>query len=101
MAFEKSCDKIRLMDAEDKQMLQNALALAEENNKMLHKIRGVQKRGTLWQVLKFSIIIGIAFGSFYYLEPYLNKIVNLYDSVAGVEQKPNNDSAIQDFFKKL
>jgi hypothetical protein len=88
------------MDPESKQLLQNTLALAEENNKMLHKIRGVQKRGTFWQILKFIIIIAIAFGSFYYIEPYLNKIMALYSSVSGMEQKIN-DSPFSDFLKKF
>ena len=88
------------MDQESKQLLQNTLALAEENNKMLHKIRGVQKRGTLWQVLKLIIIIGIALGSFYYIEPYLNKIMDLYNSVSGMQQQINN-SPIQDLLKKF
>ena len=88
------------MDQESKQLLQNTLALAEENNKMLHKIRGVQKRGTLWQVLKLIVIIGIALGSFYYIEPYLNKIMDLYNSVSGMQQQINN-SPIQDLLKKF
>ena len=88
------------MDQESKQLLQNTLVLAEENNKMLHKIRGVQKRGTLWQVLKLIIIIGIALGSFYYIEPYLNKIIDLYNSVSGMQQQINN-SPIQDLLKKF
>jgi len=88
------------MDSESRQLLQNTLALAEENNKMLHKIRGVQKRGTLWQVLKLIVIIGIALGSFYYLEPYLNKIVDLYNSISGMQQEINN-SPFKDLLKKL
>ena len=88
------------MDQESKQLLQNTLVLAEENNKMLHKIRGVQKRGTLWQVLKLIVIIGIALGSFYYIEPYLNKIMDLYNSVSGMQQQINN-SPIQDLLEKF
>ena len=88
------------MDPESKQLLQNTLALAEENNKMLHSIRGVQKRETLWHVLKFILIIGIAFGSFYYVEPYLNKIMNLYSSVTGMEQKLNG-SPLNGLLNKL
>ncbi len=88
------------MDPESKQMLQNTLALAEENNKLLHKIRGVQKRETLWQVLKLLVIIAIAFGSFYYLEPYLDKVMGLYNSVTGAQQKLNS-APIQDLLKKI
>jgi len=88
------------MDPESKQLLQNTLALAEENNKMLHKVRGVQRRGIVWQVLKYLLILGIAFGSFYYIEPYLNKIMNFYNSVAGIEQKIDS-SPLQGLLKNF
>ena len=88
------------MDPESKQILQNTLALAEENNKLLHKIRGVQRRETIWNTVKILLIVAIALGSFYYIEPYLNKVMGLYNSVTGMEQKINN-SPIQGLLKKL
>ncbi len=90
------------MDPESKQLLQNTLALTEENNKMLHKIRSVQKRDAIWQTLKYILIIGIALGAFYFLDPYLNKIIDLYNSVAGAQQKLNTTgSPLQDLLKNL
>ncbi|MFA6585610.1 MAG: hypothetical protein WCS86_00395 [Candidatus Paceibacterota bacterium] len=86
------------MDPESKQLLQNTLALAEENNKMLHKIRGAQRREVVWRTLKILVIIAIAFGSFYFVEPYLNKVMDMYNSVVGVQQKLNSGS---DLLKKL
>ncbi len=78
------------MNSESEQLLQKTLTVVEENNKMLHKIRGVQKRETFWRVLKLFIIIGITFGSFYFIEPYLNKIINLYSSISGIQQDTQN-----------
>ena len=75
------------MDPESKQILQNTLALAEENNKLLHKIRGVQRRETIWNTVKILLIVAIALGSFYYIEPYLNKVMGLYNSVTGWNKK--------------
>jgi len=88
------------MDPEAKQLLQTVLSLEEENNTMLHKIRNYQKRQTFWQVVKYLFIIGITLGSFYFLEPYLNKIVDLYNSVSGVQQQLNSNS-VQDLLKKF
>ena len=88
------------MDPESKQLLQNTLALAEENNKLLHKIRGVQRRETIWNTVKILVIVAIALGSFYYIEPYLNKVMDLYSSVSDMEQKIN-DSPLQDLLKGL
>ncbi len=93
------------MDPESKELLENTLELAGENNKLLHKIRGVQKRETLWQVLKWAVILGIAFGSFYYLEPYLNKVMDMYNSVTGMEKSikdvSSGSSSLQDLLKKF
>ncbi len=88
------------MDPESKQLLQNTLALVEENNKLLHKVRGVQRRETIWNTVKILVIVAIALGSFYYIEPYLEKVMGLYNSVTGMEQKINN-SPLQDLLKNL
>lgn len=92
------------MNPEEKEMLQNVSALTEENNKLLHKIRGVQRRATIWGTIKILVIIAIALGSFYYIEPYLNKIMDLYSSVSGIEQNVksvSDPSFLQDLLKKL
>jgi len=75
------------MDPESKKLLEETLVLAQENNKMLHKVRGVQKWATFWSGLKVFIIIGLALGSFYFLEPYINKIADLYGSISDTTQK--------------
>jgi len=80
------------MDPESKQLLQDTFNLTEENNKMLQKVRGVQKRETLLHFFKFIIIVGIAFGSFYFIEPYLDKLMSLYNSVSGTAESVKNVS---------
>jgi hypothetical protein len=75
------------MDPEEKALLEEAVELSRENNKMLRKVRGVQKRQAIWSFIKIILIIAIAFGSFYYLEPYLNKLMNLYGQITGTGVK--------------
>jgi predicted MFS family arabinose efflux permease len=77
---------------EPEKLLEETYQLAKENNKMLRRVRGVQKRQALWSVLKIVVVIGLALGAFYYLEPYLNKILGLYNSISGIEQKINSSS---------
>ncbi|MEK7080859.1 MAG: hypothetical protein AAB902_00470 [Patescibacteria group bacterium] len=90
------------MDPESKKLLEETFALAQENNKMLHKVRSVQKWATFWRTLKIVVVIGIALGSFYYLEPYLNKIADLYNSISGTGQKLNESGgSFQDLLKKF
>ena len=80
------------MSPEQEKLLEETYQLAKENNKMLRRVRGVQKRQALWSVLKIVVVICLALGAFYYLEPYLNKILGLYNSISGIEQKINSSS---------
>lgn len=90
------------MDSESKKLLENTFILAQENNKMLRKVRSVQKWSIFWSWLKLILIIGITLGAFYFLQPYLNKIVDLYNSIFSTEQKLNASSNFfQDLLKKF
>jgi hypothetical protein len=90
------------MDPETKRILEKTLKLTEENNVMLHKVRGVQKRMALLGFLRFLIIVGVAFGLFYYLEPYLTKIMDFFVSVGGIQKDLNSGGIpIGDILKKF
>jgi hypothetical protein len=89
------------MDPESKKMIEETFYLAKENNKMLLKIRSVQKWDIFWSLLKWFIIIGIALGSFYYLEPYVNKIITFYGSISGTSQSSGTSGSFQDFVGKV
>lgn len=78
------------MDPEDRKLLEETLELARENNQMLKKVRSVQKHAMLWSVLKWIIWIGIAFGSFYFLQPYVDRLMDLYNQVQGAQQSFNS-----------
>ena len=88
------------MDPDTKQLLEDTFELAKENNKMLHHVRRIQKRQAFWAIVRVILIIGIALGLFYYLEPYLNKIINLASSIPGVKENLNIGS-VQEMFKKF
>ncbi|MEK7588804.1 MAG: hypothetical protein AAB438_03220 [Patescibacteria group bacterium] len=90
------------MDPESKKLLQATFEIAKENNDMLHKVRGVQKRAALFSIFKLLLIIGLSYGAFVYLEPYFDKVINAYNSIATFEQKvETNSSAFQEFLNKF
>lgn len=92
------------MDPESKKLLEKTLALAEENNKLLVKVRGAQKRLMFWRIAKYVLIIGFTLGAFYFLEPYIDSTKNFYQSVFGVTESVQNlsdSSSIQDLLEKL
>ncbi|MDO8492964.1 MAG: hypothetical protein Q7S19_00230 [bacterium] len=62
---------------EDKQ-LGELLELTRENNKIL---RGIQRSARVNKVFKFiywGLIIGSFVGTYYYIQPYFNLLLNLY-----------------------
>ena len=77
------------MDPESKKLLEDTLAIAKENNRMLLKIRSVQRWASFMSWVKIIVIVGITLGAFYFIEPYLNKIIGMYNSVTGTQQKIN------------
>jgi hypothetical protein len=90
------------MDPESKKLLEETFALAEENNKILHSMRRSMRLARVMSVLYWVIIIGISVGAFYFIQPYFNKIMDLYSSISGAEQKSNGGgNIVQDLLKKL
>ena len=83
------------MDPETKKLLEEVLELGRDNNKMLKKVRGVQKREAVWGALKMVLIIGIAFGSFYFLQPYVDQLMSMYSSISTASQKLNSGSFLK------
>ena len=58
------------------------LELVEENNKMLKQMRRGQRLDRFLRILYWLVIIGIAVGSFYYLQPWIEQMMGIYSSVA-------------------
>ncbi len=48
------------------------LTLTKENNKMLSRMRATQVRHHTFQMIYWLIVIGIAVGAFYFLQPYFD-----------------------------
>lgn len=88
------------MDSESKKLLEETFELSKENNKLLHRVRRVQKMEAFFRVLKIVLILGVAFGSFYFLEPYLNKLMDTFSQISGVKQTIDRNS-FGDVLKKI
>ncbi|MEA4910766.1 hypothetical protein SDC9_07738 [bioreactor metagenome] len=70
------------------------LELAEENNKMLRKMRRNQKIAGLLKFVYWVIILGILFGAYYFLQPYItsfNKnLQSLQNTLSSISSTTNN-----------
>lgn len=71
------------MSPEEREMLKKALELAQENNKMLHGIRRQMFFGRIFRIAYWIIIISLAIGAYYYIEPYLDGAISAYGSIKG------------------
>lgn len=66
------------MDSDSNPKLDELLELTRENNSILRGLRRAQRFATVARVLYWLVILGIGFGSYYYLQPYLDQAMNLY-----------------------
>jgi len=79
------------MDPEGKRLLEETFELEQDNNKMLRSMRRSLLWGRVMTVVYWLIIIGISVGAFYFLQPYLNKLMSVYGSFSNLLKniKPN------------
>ncbi len=66
------------MDPESKKLLQDTLELARENNSMLHSMRRSMRIQRIMSLLYWAFIIFTALGAYYFIQPYLEQLINAY-----------------------
>ena len=73
------------MDPETKELLRESIEISKENNEMLKKMVRAQKWTNIYRVVYWSIIIFSSVGAYYFIQPYLSSMVNLYtNGVSGI-----------------
>ncbi len=74
-------------------MVQETLNFARENNNILKKMRRAQRRTFTLHLIYWIIILGISVGAYYFAKPYFDKAMALYT------QGAQNFTNFKDFFK--
>ncbi len=69
------------MSPEERKILEETYRLTKENSKWLKKIRKHMLYGTIFRVAYWLLIIGFAVGIFYFLQPYLENLLNIYSGL--------------------
>ncbi len=69
------------MDKETEKMLRETFRLTRDNNEMLHKMRGAQKRAGFFRFLKFLISVLLLAITYYYVMPYVKQVQESYESI--------------------
>ncbi len=71
--------------------IEEMLELSRENNKLLKKVRRVQKRAQLTRMIYWLFIIAITAGSYFYIQPYIEKTMALYNgTTSSITDLKNN-----------
>jgi hypothetical protein len=91
------------MTDEERSLLERTYKLAEENNEILRAMRRANRFSTVMRILYWVAIIGLSFGAYYLIQPYINATMDAYSqlsgSINGVEQKINSAQNTIDTFK--
>lgn len=69
------------MNPEERELLTTTYKLTSENNEILHSLRRAQRWQAVWSFIRWALVIGSALGAYYYLQPYLDKLFNLYQNL--------------------
>lgn len=66
------------MDQDIKKLLEENLELSKENNELLKKVRNTQKLAQIYRIVYWVVIIGASYGAYYFVQPYVGGILNVY-----------------------
>jgi len=92
------------MDEETKKLLAENLSLNKENHEMLKKLMFYQKMNQIYKIIYWFVIIGVTFGAFYFIQPMLSNLLNVYTGgVSGLNDVnlKSNQGSVQDLLKQL
>lgn len=67
------------MDDSTKKLLNETYRISQENHILLKKIDRRQRYSTYWRVLLFILAVGSALGVYYYFQPYVDQVIDIYD----------------------
>jgi hypothetical protein len=74
------------MNPEDRNLLESTYKLAEENNDLLRKMYRKQRTGMIIKTLYWVAIIALSLGAYYFIQPYVDLMGNLYNGATGQEK---------------
>ena len=69
------------MTPDERELLTQSIKIAEENNKMLHSMRRSARISSFLRIVYWFIILGTAFGTYYFIQPYLDAVIKSYNNM--------------------
>ena len=84
------------MEPQIQQELKQLVDLTAENNRILKKMQRSARWASIFQYIRWFVIIAVAVGAFYLLQPVIAKINDIYSTITG-SHLPD----FQNLFKKF
>jgi hypothetical protein len=75
--------KVYAMTPEEHSIIERTLKLTEENNKILRSIRAENRLSMIMRIIYWVIILGISFGAYYLIQPYIDGVLGAYGDLQG------------------
>ncbi|TSD02651.1 MAG: Uncharacterized protein Athens071416_587 [Parcubacteria group bacterium Athens0714_16] len=75
------------MPKDEKELLEETYKLSEENNSILRKMRRSVIYDRIFRIIYWLIALGLATSLYYFIQPYTDKIVDVYKTVMTSIQK--------------
>ncbi len=72
------------MDEEILKRLDTIEKKVDENNEILVKLLKAHRRRTIFTMAYWAIIILIALGAFYFVQPYVKSLIGVYSSIGSL-----------------
>ena len=66
------------MNSEEKELSERTLRISEEKNKILKSMRRPGRLGTAFRIFYWLVIVGLGFGTYYFIEPYVKQFDSVY-----------------------
>lgn len=71
------------MTPEEHNILKRVLELSEENSRILEKLNSERKWRRFFSLLYWVVIIGVAVGAYYFVEPIVTQFLQIYEQFGG------------------
>ena len=89
------------MTPEERSLLERTAALAEENNKILKSMQRKAHWQLVFQIFYWLLIIGLTFGAFYFIQPYINSLTGMLGEMNGLSSGQSGTSQGQSLGQEL
>ncbi|HEY4515704.1 MAG TPA: hypothetical protein VJH67_00755 [Candidatus Paceibacterota bacterium] len=71
------------MEPEDRDLLRRTFELSQKNSKILESIKKSMFWGRVMRYVYWAILLGAAVGAYYFIEPYVDQMLEVYGGVKG------------------